>query len=192
MTANIITLMFSLVISLSMIRYQRSALDGIYRGITLESFFTLFPDIYKKVFVMFKRKPRTYKVQVSPDPVVRFLYFVGGTFFLAVGMVGIVVRLLPTTPFLLLSAGCYSKSSERCHRWLLNNRLFGSYIKNYMAGNGISLKVKSLILVALWVSISFSAFFVVDMLLIRVLLVVIAVGVTVHILTLPTHTTEKN
>ncbi len=132
------------------------------------------------------RFKKYHECKISPNPVVRILYFISGSFFLVVGMIGIVVRLLPTTPFLLLSAVCYSRSSERYHRWLLNNRFFGSYISNYMAGKGISLRLKSLVLLALWGTISFSAFFVVDLLLIRILLIIIAVGVTVHILTLPT------
>lgn len=126
-------------------------------------------------------------LDVSPNPVVRGVLLIAGTFFLLLGMIGIVVRLLPTTPFLLLSAACYSKSSKRCHRWLMNNRLFGDYITNYMEGRGISLKVKLLVLFALWVSILFSAFYVVNMLIIRVLLLGIAVGVSAHILKIPTY-----
>ncbi|MFW6041177.1 MAG: YbaN family protein [Thermoplasmatota archaeon] len=126
-------------------------------------------------------------LDISPNPLVRGILFIAGTFFLVIGMTGIVVRLLPTTPFLLLSAVCYSKSSKRCHRWLMNNRLFGDYITNYIEGRGISLKVKIIVLFSLWASILFSAFFVVDMLIIRILLFIIAVGVSVHILTLPTY-----
>ncbi len=126
-------------------------------------------------------------LDISPNPLVRGILFVAGTFFLGIGVIGIVVRLLPTTPFLLLSAACYSKSSKRYHRWLMNNRLFGEYITNYIEGRGISLKMKSLTLLALWASILFSAFYVVDMLIVRFLLLAIAVGVSVHILTLPTY-----
>ncbi len=127
-------------------------------------------------------------LDISPNPLVRGILFIAGTFFLVIGVIGIVVRLLPTTPFLLLSAACYSKSSKRYHRWLMNNRLFGDYVTNYIEGRGISLKIKSLTLLVLWASILFSAFYVVDMLIIRVLLLAIAVGVSVHILTLPTYT----
>jgi len=126
-------------------------------------------------------------LDISPNPLVRGVLFIAGTFFMVIGMIGIVVRLLPTTPFLLLSAACYSKSSKRFHRWVMDNRLFGDYISNYIEGRGISLKMKSLTLMALWASILFSAFYFVDMFIIRILLIIIAVGVSVHILTLPTY-----
>jgi len=131
-------------------------------------------------------------LKISPNPLVRGVLLIAGTFFLLVGMIGIVVRLLPTTPFLLLSALCYSKSSKRCHRWLMNNKLFGNYLTNYMEGRGISSKVKFLILSALWASILFSSFYVVDRLIIRVLLLIIAVGVSAHILKIPTYVPSDN
>ncbi|UCG37119.1 MAG: YbaN family protein, partial [Candidatus Bathyarchaeota archaeon] len=73
----------------------------------------------------------------------KILFAVGGTVFLVLGCVGILLPILPTTPFLLLSATCYYKSSDRMHRWMLNNRIFKSYIRNYKEGNGISLKAKA-------------------------------------------------
>jgi len=125
-------------------------------------------------------------LDISTNPLVRIILFIAGTFFLVIGMIGIVVRLLPTTPFLLLSAACYSRSSKRFHRWVMNNRLFGDYISNYIEGRGISLRIKFLVLLALWATILFSTFYIVDMFIVRILLLVIAVGVSVHILTLPT------
>jgi uncharacterized membrane protein YbaN (DUF454 family) len=114
------------------------------------------------------------------------LFVVAGSIFLALGCVGIVLPILPTTPFLLLSAACYYKGSERMHRWMLNNRWFGNYIKNYKEGKGLSLKAKVLTLALLWIVISYSALFVVNVLIIQVILFAIAVGVSLHIVTLPT------
>ena len=132
------------------------------------------------------------KVDISPNPLVRGVLLTGGTVSLGIGIIGIVLPLLPTTPFLLLSAFCYSKGSKRFHRWLLNNRIFGDYITNYLEGKGISLKSKLLTLFFLWALILFSAFYFVDMLIIRIVLLLIAVGVSVHILTLSTYTpTDK-
>lgn len=127
------------------------------------------------------------KLKISPNPLVRGVLLMAGTVSLGIGLLGIVLPLLPTTPFLLLSALCYSKSSKRFHRWLLNNRIFGDYITNYIEGRGISKKAKSVTLFFLWTLILFSAFYFVDMLFIRILLLLIAVGVSAHILTLPTY-----
>ena len=127
------------------------------------------------------------KLKISPNPVVRGVLLINGTVSLGIGLIGIVLPLLPTTPFLLLSALCYSKSSKRFHRWLLNNKIFGDYITNYMKGKGISLKAKSLTLLLLWTLILLSAFYFVDILIIQIVLIFISISVTVHILKLPTY-----
>ena len=116
----------------------------------------------------------------------RGLFVVAGTASLALGCVGMVLPILPTTPFLLLSAACYYKGSERMHRWMLNNRWFGSYIKNYKEGRGLPLKTKGFTLALLWIVISYSALVIVNMLIVQVILFVVAVGVSLHIITLPT------
>lgn len=111
-----------------------------------------------------------------------------GTFFVALGIAGILLPLLPTTPFLLLAAACYARSSRRFHNWLMTNRFFGDYIRNYLDRRGIPPKVKILSISLLWITIGCSAAFAVDVLWARILLVVIAIGVTAHILSLPTLT----
>lgn len=116
----------------------------------------------------------------------RGLWTIAGTIFLALGMVGIFLPLLPTTPFLLLSAACYFKGSKRMHDWLLGNRLFGSYIRSYREGKGVPKKVKAVSLVVLWATIGFSAFFAVNILIVKAILIVIAIGVTMHVARLPT------
>ena len=83
------------------------------------------------------------------------LYFIFGTVFLVFGGVGIFLPILPTTPFLLLTAACYLKSSKRMNNWLLNHKLFGQYIKNYLEGKGISLRAKVISLAFLWTAICF-------------------------------------
>jgi len=110
--------------------------------------------------------------------------FVAGSLFLALGMVGVVIPVLPTTPFLLLAAICYGRSSERSYRWLTTNRLFGRYLSDYLQGRGISWKVKTPALVLLWGVITLSAVLFVSQWWARALLFLVAVGVTVHIVTL--------
>lgn len=112
------------------------------------------------------------------------LLLVAGSLFLVVGMIGIVVPVLPTTPFLILSAVCYGRSSERCYRWLVTNRVFGRYLDDYLHGRGIPWRVKASALVLLWGVIGCTGLLVVDALWLRMLLFVIAAGVTAHIVML--------
>jgi len=106
---------------------------------------------------------------------------------LLLGAVGIFFPVLPTTPFLLLSAACYARSSVRLHSWLLNTRIFGSYIRDYQEGRGVSLRHKIAALVLLWLSIGYAAGFAVSRTWLRILLLGIAAGVTIHLCKLKTR-----
>jgi uncharacterized membrane protein YbaN (DUF454 family) len=110
----------------------------------------------------------------------RYLLITLGTICLAIGIVGIFTPILPTTPFLLLAAFCYLRSSQRFHSWLMNNRVFGGYIRSYTEGRGIPLKVKLFTITLLWVTIGISIWLVSNMIVTAVLLVV-AAGVSLHI-----------
>lgn len=112
---------------------------------------------------------------------VKILMIATGTFLIGVSIVGIFVPVLPTTPFLLLAAALYARSSRRFYNWLINNRILGRYIKNYREGKGIPLKVKIIAISILWITIGYSAIFAIDILWVRILLVLIAIGVSVHI-----------
>lgn len=112
---------------------------------------------------------------------IRGMLIVSGTFFVVIGIIGIFLPILPTTPFLLLAAWCYAKSSKTFYNWLISNKLFGNYIKNYREGRGIPLKVKIISISFLWITILFSAAFIVTNLFVRIILILIAIGVTIHI-----------
>jgi uncharacterized membrane protein YbaN (DUF454 family) len=116
---------------------------------------------------------------------------VTGTSSLGLGLIGIFIPLLPTTPFLLLTAYCYFRSSKRLYNWLISNKLFGSYIRNYYEGLGIPLKVKLISIIFLWLTIGFSTYFIVNLLIVRIILIIIAIGVTIHILTIKTLKKER-
>ncbi len=119
---------------------------------------------------------------------VKALLLSAGTISLAIGAIGIFVPILPTTPFLLLSAACYLRSSERMYKWLLGNRWFGQYIKNYREGKGIPAKTKLIALTILWAAILYSTLAVVDEILIaQIALLAVAVGVSVHLVRVPTY-----
>ena len=113
---------------------------------------------------------------------VQILLITTGTFFVGVGIVGIFMPILPTTPFLLISAALYARSSKRFYNWLINNKIFGQYIKNYREGKRIPLRLKIITITLLWITIGCSAIFAIDILWVRIILVIIAVGVTIHII----------
>jgi uncharacterized protein len=123
---------------------------------------------------------------ITSNRLLKYLLVSAGTFFLGLGIIGIFLPILPTTPFLLLAAACYARSSKRFYDWLMNNKWFGSYIKNYQEGNGVPLKVKILTISVLWITILLSVF-IVQILWVKILLILIAFGVTIHILTIKTY-----
>jgi len=115
---------------------------------------------------------------------IRVALLVAGTVSVGLGIIGIFLPLLPTTPFLLLAVACYARSSKRFHDWFMNNRWFGNYIKNYKEGKGIPLGVKVTSISFLWATILFSAIFIVHNLFVRIILIVVAIAVTLHILSI--------
>ena len=117
---------------------------------------------------------------------VRGLLILAGTLSLAIGLIGILIPILPTTPFLLLAAACYLRGSRRMHDWLLNNRWLGEYIRNYREGRGIRARTKVIIILLLWTTIGYSILYIAGHLAIQLLLMVIASGVTIHVLTINT------
>ena len=117
----------------------------------------------------------------------RRLLIAGGTVSVSIGIFGIFVPVLPTTPFLLLAAACYLRSSQRFYDWLMNSRLLGNYIKNYVQGLGLPVKAKLFLIALLWITISISIW-VVDSTLVDALLVLVAVGVSLHITFIRTKT----
>jgi uncharacterized membrane protein YbaN (DUF454 family) len=129
----------------------------------------------------------------SEQKIVRALCFAAGTVSLAVGTIGIVLPILPTTPLLLLALACYCRSSERMTKWVLTNKYFGNYIRRYREGKGIPIKTKIVALAALWITISYSAFFIVNRWwIVQLILFAIATAVSIHLIRLPTYRENKN
>jgi uncharacterized membrane protein YbaN (DUF454 family) len=128
----------------------------------------------------------------TEQKIVRALFFVAGTVSLAIGTIGIVLPILPTTPLLLLALACYCRSSKRMTKWVLTNKYFGSYIRRYKEGKGIPIKTKIIALAALWITISYSAFFIVNIWIVQLILFAIAIAVSIHIIRLPTYRETKH
>jgi uncharacterized membrane protein YbaN (DUF454 family) len=119
-----------------------------------------------------------------------YALFLVGLTAVGLGFVGIFVPLLPTTPFLLLAAACFVRSSERTYRWLTNHKWFGTYIRNYQEYGAIALRGKIGSLILLWAVIGYAILGEISNWPLRVILGVIAIGVTIHILRLKTFRSE--
>ena len=119
---------------------------------------------------------------------VRYALLAVGWLSVALGVIGIFLPVLPTTPFLLLAAACFARSSTRFHDWLVGHPRLGPWIKDYLGGQGIPLKGKVYALVLMWASIALS-FYLVPRPWARAFMLTSAVCVSVYILrqkTLPT------
>lgn len=105
-----------------------------------------------------------------------------GSLSLVLGAVGIFLPILPTTPFLLLAAFCFSRSSRRLHNYLVNHRTFGTYLSNYH-NRAMTPAHKARTLVMLWLSIILTIVLI-GKLIPAILLPIIAGLVSLHILRL--------
>jgi uncharacterized membrane protein YbaN (DUF454 family) len=117
----------------------------------------------------------------------KYLLIVLGIISLGLGILGIFLPLLPTTPFLLLSAFLFARSSEKLHSRLLNHKILGKYIYNFLQDKSIPLRIKIISISMLWTTIICSIIFVANgKIWLQILLFAIAAGVTVHILSYKT------
>lgn len=109
------------------------------------------------------------------------LLLAAGIISLLLGILGIFLPLLPTTPFLLLSAFCFVHSSNKFYVWLINHKYLGSYIRNFQIHKALPLRVKIVSISMLWITILTSAIFFVPIFAVKILLIAIAIAVTIHI-----------
>lgn len=116
----------------------------------------------------------------------RALLIVSGTLCVVLGILGMFLPLLPSTPFLLVAAICYARSSQRSYNWLMTNRWCGAYIRNYREGRGITLKHKVLTISLLWLTMGYTAWFALSLWWMKLILFGIAIGVTVHLMRIKT------
>ena len=123
---------------------------------------------------------------VAKSRVLRSLFLVLGFFFLGLAFIGVVLPLIPTVGPVLLAAFFFSRSSERFDNWLVNNRLFGGIVRDWRAGLGFTIRAKAIAIAAIIVTFTISVVFVVQPMLLRVGLIVLASALVVYIAQLPT------
>ena len=106
------------------------------------------------------------------------------------GVVGIFIPVLPTTPFLLLAVFFYLRSSKKLYEWLLQHRVFGTYIYNYITYKAVLKSTKVFAEIFLWSGLIISMTLV-NSWYIRALLLTVGIAVSIHILTLKTVEKEE-
>jgi uncharacterized membrane protein YbaN (DUF454 family) len=97
------------------------------------------------------------------------LFRVCGFLFLGIAVTGIFLPLLPATPFVLLAAACFARSSEKWHRWMLANSTFGPMIRNWERNRCVSRKVKAIAILSMVVVGGYSIFFAVEAMALKVI-----------------------
>ncbi|MDD3160328.1 MAG: YbaN family protein [Bacteroidales bacterium] len=121
----------------------------------------------------------------------KLVYILIGSVSLLLGIIGLFLPLLPTTPFLLLSAACWLRGSRRLYDWLLNQRCLGPYIRNFYEYKAIPLHAKILSVSLIWITLLNCAIWIVNPIPLKVLLIALAVVISWHILSYKTLTKEQ-
>ena len=113
----------------------------------------------------------------------KYLLVLLGTLSLAIGVIGVFLPVLPTTPFLLVAAYCYMRSSNRLYAWLLRHKVFGVYIYNYITYKAISRNAKIFSLMFLWGTL-IASMILMNNWYVRAFLLLVGIGVSIHLVTM--------
>lgn len=113
-------------------------------------------------------------------------YLIIGAISLLIGVVGLFLPIVPTTPLILLSAWCFFRSSPRIYEWVVSNERFGPTVKNFQEGRGITKATKIKAVIMMWLTISLTVYFYIRNYFIIALLYTISISVTIYLYRLPT------
>ena len=122
----------------------------------------------------------------------RYLFVVLGSLFVGLGVLGILLPGLPTTPFLLLAAACYVRGSKRLHNWLLGHRLCGRFIRDFQQNRALPLRTKILALLLMWTMILISALLLVKTLVVSIVILSVGIIGSVVMIAIPTSKNSEN
>ena len=127
----------------------------------------------------------SHETKVSGNPVLRYVWLVLGFFFTGLGFLGYILPGLPGTVFILIAVYFFARSSPRFYNWLLNNRVFGSLIRDWRAGKGLSLKAKTMAISVIVITIAFSVFAIQNS-IVKLVVALCGIGVSLYLWTRPT------
>lgn len=116
----------------------------------------------------------------------KYLLIILGSISLVLGVIGIFLPLLPTTPLLLLSAALYVRSSEKMYQWLIHHKYLGTYIRNFREHRAIPLRAKIISVSMVWISLIYCSITISENLWIKAMFIALAIGISWHILSYKT------
>ena len=116
----------------------------------------------------------------------KYILIVLGSISLTLGVIGIFLPLLPTTPFLLLAAALYVRSSEELYNWLINQKYLGTYIRNFREHKAIPLHAKIISVTLVWITLLYCAIGISDNIYLSIGLLILAIAISWHILSYKT------
>jgi len=116
---------------------------------------------------------------------IKTVLIIVGTFTLTLGLVGVALPVLPTTPFLLVSVACYANSSEKMHAFLLKSKLYKNTVEKFLQEGGMSLKTKLSITIPVGILLMV-LFFVFESPVVKIIIVALFVGKVVTFVKIPT------
>lgn len=120
------------------------------------------------------------------QPILRLMVLGLGWLSVFLGFIGIFLPVLPTTPFLLVAAACFLRTSPRFYNWLVSHPRMGKYLLYYLDGKGLPVKAKVYTLILMWTSLISTAFIFVPRITVQIILPIVGLLVSIYILRLPT------
>ena len=164
---------------------------------TIRNFFVEFPQTtsshatertlpISKTTCTFASIHQRTNMYIKPSRAIRYLYTLLGFISLLLGIIGIFVPLLPTTPFLLLTAALFFRGSPKCYDYLLNHPLLGTYIQNFRLHRAIPLSAKIIAITLIWTTLLYCAFTLTQHWGLRLLHIALATGISVYLLSFKT------
>ena len=113
--------------------------------------------------------PKIHEVKETKNFLLKWLWVFLGCLFVGLGAIGAVIPGMPTTVFLVLAAACFIRSSQKLYDWLIANKTFGPYLKDYREGKGIPFRAKIVALAMIVIFVSFAVFYAIEVKPIKIL-----------------------
>lgn len=131
-------------------------------------------------------------LDIKENRLLRWAWVFFGFLMVGMGILGAILPVVPGTVFFILAAFAFAKGSEKFYKMLIHNRYVGPHLQNYLEEKFIPIRTKIIIISSLWISITVSAVYVIDVIWQRVLMFTVAIGVSIYIIMHRSKKSESN